>query len=218
MTGPIVFRADSICRSFGDRRVLNAATLWACGGAVTVLFGRNGSGKSTLLRIAAGLLPADQGVILFAGRAWPRPRLHQLARAGLFYLPDRDLLVRSMTVREHLAAVARWRGGAAGVESAIAELHLGPLLDRLPHALSRGEARRAEVAVALVRAPAVLLADEPLLGIAPLDVERIGRALRRLAAAGCAVAISGHHVAALLDIADAVTWLTAGTTHDLGRR
>jgi hypothetical protein len=96
----------------------------------------------------------------------------RVARAGLFYLPDRDLLVRSMTVREHLSIVAQRRRGAAHIEPAIDELDLGPLLDRLPHTLSRGEARRTEVAIALVRAPSVLLADEPLLGLAPIDVER----------------------------------------------
>jgi lipopolysaccharide export system ATP-binding protein len=215
MDADVVFRADSICKSYGARRILSSATLWARRGAVSVLFGRNGSGKSTLLRIAAGLLPADQGVILCRGQALTRPRLHRLAELGLFYLPERGLLVRNMTVRHHLTAVAQRYGGTDRLDL-LSELRLAPLLDRLPEALSGGERRRVEVALALVRQPLLLIADEPLMGIAPLDVELLGAGFRRLADGGCAVVLSGHEVPGLLDMADEVTWLSAGTTHGLG--
>jgi lipopolysaccharide export system ATP-binding protein len=216
MSGDIVFRADSICRSFGGRTVLNSATLWARSGRVGVLFGRNGSGKTTLFRIAAGLLSADQGVVLFRDRPWPRPRLHRLAGEGLFYLPERGLLVRNMSVRAHFDAVVHRFGNADALEAQLAELALHELLERAPDTLSGGERRRVEVALALVRSPVCLLADEPLMGIAPTDAELLVRAFRRLAARGCAVVVSGHEVESLLELADEVTWIVAGTTHGLG--
>lgn len=212
----IVFRADSITKSFGARRVLNAATLWARRGSVCALLGRNGSGKSTLFRIAAGLVRADQGVILFDGRALVRPRLYRLARRGVFVLPERDLLPRGETVGTLLRMVADRFAGTAAVATAVERLRLGELLDRMPYTLSGGELRRAEVAVATARAPRVLFADEPFMGIAPKDADIIAAALRQLAEDGCALVVSGHEVEQVLDIADEVVWITAGTTHSLG--
>jgi ABC-type lipopolysaccharide export system ATPase subunit len=76
--------------------------------------------------------------------------------------------------------------------------------------------RRAEVAVAVARNPVCLLADEPFAGIAPTDQARIARVLRRLRDRGCALVVTGHEVPEMLDIADEVVWMTAGTTHGLG--
>jgi ABC-type multidrug transport system ATPase subunit len=210
----IVFRADSICCTFGSRTVLNAATLWARRGCITVVLGRNGSGKSTLLRVAAGLQQPDQGVVIFAGHPHVRPRLCQLGLAGLFYVPERGLLMRNATVRAHFTALVRRFGGDPAPHLQL--LQLEDLLDRMPDSLSGGERRRAEVALALTRDPVCLLADEPLMGIAPRDAELLGAAFRTLAQRGCGVVVTGHEVATLLDFADEVIWLTAGTTHSLG--
>jgi ABC-type branched-subunit amino acid transport system ATPase component len=68
----------------------------------------------------------------------------------------------------------------------------------------------------VARKPDCLLADEPLQGLAPLDAELVGQALRSMARCGCAVIASGHEVPALLEVADEVVWQTAGTTHLLG--
>src|SRR5690606_17638757 len=88
---------DSIEKSFGRRRVVRAATVHVHAGRITALLGRNGCGKTTLLRIAAGEIARDGGCIDFLGRTVARPRLHQLAPAGLFYLPERGLLTGSAT-------------------------------------------------------------------------------------------------------------------------
>jgi lipopolysaccharide export system ATP-binding protein len=213
--GEIVFRADSICKAFGGREVLKAATLWVRGGQVAVLLGRNGSGKSTLLKAAVGLVRADAGVVLFAGGSHPRPRLHRLAADGLFYLPERGLLTRNLTVEAHFDAVARRFGSAPDAEQ-LAALRVEDLLGRKPDTLSGGERRRVEVALALARRPVCLLADEPFMGIAPLDAELLCTGLRALAAAGCGVVVSGHEVPVLLELADEVIWITSGTTHSLG--
>jgi ABC-type branched-subunit amino acid transport system ATPase component len=68
----------------------------------------------------------------------------------------------------------------------------------------------------MLREPRCLIADEPFFGIAPRDAERISASLRAMARAGCAVLITGHEVETLFETADAVIWLTAGTTHELG--
>jgi ABC-type multidrug transport system ATPase subunit len=95
-------------------------------------------------------------------------------------------------------------------------LRIGQCIDRKTHELSGGERRRAEVALALIRAPRCLVADEPLRGIDPNDRHVILGAMKELARSGCAVLLSGHEMADLLEVADAVTWVTSGTTYDLG--
>ncbi|WP_420128034.1 ATP-binding cassette domain-containing protein [Longimicrobium sp.] len=210
-----LFAADSIGKSFGSRTILKAASVWGREGTISVLFGRNGCGKSTLLKIGAGQLRADHGVVQFAGRAYLRPRLCELASRGLFYLPDRDLLSRRLTLAEQIRAV-EWRFGASRTAEVLERLEIGGLLDQTPLRLSGGERRRAEIAVAWIRAPRCLLADEPFAGIDPADAEVVAEAFRRMARQGCAIVITGHEVRQLLATADDIVWMSAGTTHGMG--
>lgn len=210
-----LFAADSIGKSFGTRTIMKAASVWAAEGRVTVLFGRNGCGKSTLLKIGAGLLRADHGIVQFDGRTYLRPRLPELASRGLFYLPDRDLLSRRLTVGDQIRGV-EWRFGGSRTAEVLERLGIGGLLDRTPPDLSGGERRRAEIAAAWISAPRCLLADEPFAGIDPADAEVIGEAFRGMAREGCAIVITGHEVRQLLDTADDIVWMVAGTTHGMG--
>jgi len=206
-----------------------------------VILGLNGTGKTTLIRCALGLIQPEYGTVRFRGRSTTRPRLFRLAREGLYYLPTERLLSRRSSLRgqmkasvrlsERYASLAHGGGGtdpsartgpAAGMDlfagtGPAATLGLSDLLDRSPHTFSGGEMRRAEIAVALARRPRCLVADEPLHGVGPKDAEIVSKALRDLADAGCAVIVTGHEVATLLDLADDVTWLTTGgSTHGLG--
>jgi ABC-type multidrug transport system ATPase subunit len=210
-----VLVADSIVKSFGGRRVLTSATLRAVPGELRVLFGRNGIGKSTLLKIAAGCLAPDGGAIHFAGSAYLSVNLTELAAAGLFYLPDHDLLSTAFTVGRQLEMFRLQFGGESVVEAAN-RMGIAAHLDKHPFQLSGGEQRRAELAAVLVRRPVCLLADEPYRGIAPKDAEALSRTFAELAAGGMAVVITGHEVPTLLDVADHVSWCTSGTTYELG--
>jgi lipopolysaccharide export system ATP-binding protein len=210
-----LYLADSFAHSFGSRQVLKAASLWAAEGRITVLFGRNGCGKSTLLKASVGLVRADQGVVHFAGRAYLRPRLAELAAHGLFYLPDRELLSRRLTLREQLRAV-EWRFGSSRTKQVLERLGIGGLLDQTALEISGGERRRAELAMAWIRNPRCLLADEPFAGINPSDIEVVAAALRELARDGCAIVVTGHEVRPMMSEADEVVWMAAGTTHGLG--
>lgn len=210
-----IFRADSITRTFGDRQVLKSASVWAWKGRITVLLGRNGCGKSTMLKIATGRLRGDQGATHYDGRVYLRPRLPVLARRGLFYLPSQDLLSTRLTVRQQIEAV-EWRFRTGRAEDVVDRLGIRRVLDQVGAELSGGERRRAEVALALVRHPKCLLADEPFAGINPSDAEVVAEALQALATAGCALVITGHEVRQLMAVADEVVWMVAGTTHGLG--
>lgn len=214
MTTPFLM-ADCVSKSYGARRVLSAGSLRAQSGQVRVLFGRNGIGKSTLLKIAAGIVRPDSGTVHLEGRFLLHPALPQLARAGVFYLPDHDMLSPSMTLGEQLRLFERRFGTRLALEAArLADVE--DLLEVRPPKLSGGELRRAEFALALARRPRCLLADEPFRGIAPLDHDRLSDILRGMAAEGCAVVVTGHEVTSLLAVAEHITWCTSGTTYELG--
>jgi ABC-type multidrug transport system ATPase subunit len=210
-----VLAAECVAKSFRGRRILSSASLRAEAGELLALVGRNGAGKSTLLKIAAGWIDADGGAVHVNGRAFLTVSLAMLAREGVFYLPDHDLLSSAFTVRTQLEMLRRQFDGDDPDEAA-AVMGIASVIDRHPQKLSGGELRRAEVAAALVRRPTCLLADEPYRGIAPVDYDTLTAAFRRLADGGCAVVFTGHEIETVLDAADRVVWCTDGTTYDLG--
>jgi ABC-type multidrug transport system ATPase subunit len=207
--------ADSIGKRFGDRRVLTSARLEAMAGELTVIAGKNGSGKSTLMKICAGVERADYGSVQFPGSRIGRARLHDNARRGLFFLPDRMIFLQSHTVRNQLQAMS-YRYNGLGVEEVGETLGIASALDQWPHELSGGELRRCEVALGVIRQPLCYIADEPLRGIDPKDRDFILDAFRMCADLGSAVLLSGHETGELLDQADSVVWVHAGSTSHLG--
>jgi ABC-type multidrug transport system ATPase subunit len=211
----MILCADSISRSFSGRRVLSSARLAVESGQVVGVLGRVGMGKSTLLRICAGVLDADSGWVEFAGRQYQRPRLSTLAARGLFYLGESDNLASALTVRQHFDLIEK-RFGSGDRALATESMKLEPFLDARVETLSGGEIRRAELALAMLRRPLCLLADEPFKSVDPIMCETLGNAFRHLANNGCAVVVTGHEVNALKPYLDSVVWVTSGTTYSLG--
>jgi ABC-type multidrug transport system ATPase subunit len=207
--------ADCIAKKFGDRWAMHSATLRATSGELRALLGRNGAGKSTLLRVAAGVVNPDAGNVRFNGIARERARLAMLAREGLCFVPDHDLLSNAFSIRRQLEFV-RSRDDSDGIDRVAERLTITPLLNARPFELSSGERRRAEAAFAMLRRPRCLLADEPLRNISPIDAEALLQVFVEMAKEGCAVVITGHEVPALLAAVHHVTWCTAGTTYEMG--
>ena len=210
-----VLRAEGIGKCFGRVEALKAASLWGEAGKVTTLLGLNGAGKTTLMKIAAGVLRPDYGVVSVFGDVRERHYLPHLARSGLMYLPQEQLVSPAYRVRDHVRALAT-TFGCDGVGEAMSEMRVEDLLDHRVKALSGGERMRVSLALALARAPKVLIADEPLVGLSPHDQEALGDSLRGLAASGTAVVTCGHDARVLLRISDVILWCVAGTTHHLG--
>jgi len=206
---------DSLGAAFRGRTVLKAASAWARKGEIAALLGRNGSGKTMLLKAALGMVPLNSGVVRYGEETYLKPTLHELARRGLFFLPDRGLLSRRRTLGWHLSSLRRQFPGECRSDL---PLPLSPdgLLDKKPWRMSGGEERRAGLTLAWARGSACLLADEPLAGLAPKDQERVAGTLRSLAEEGCAILLTGHDVVPLLALAHRVIWMTGGTTHVLG--
>lgn len=206
--------AQVVYKRFGTREILKGVYFRAEAGKVLALVGRNGSGKSTLLKILAGVLAKHEGRLAYFGQVVDRPRLGTLARSGLFYLPQADLLMPGLSVAAQLSCFGDLRSHAELLGPAA--LGIEPFLAKKPGQLSGGERRRCDLAAAIMRAPRCLLADEPFTGISPVDAEILLDGFRRMANAGCAVVISDHAVDWTLSAADEVCFLDGGACRLLG--
>jgi len=178
---------DAVVAGYGETVVLEDLGLALDEGESVSLIGRNGVGKSTLLATVMGHTTLHRGSIRSAGIELTRLAPHRRARAGLGYVPQEREVFASLTVLENLEVAAQpgERGGAQARRwSAAAVFELFPqLAERRANRgnqLSGGEQQMLSIGRALMGNPSVLLMDEPSEGLAPVIVEQLARALRRL--------------------------------------
>jgi len=188
---------------YGTQPVVRDLDIEVRPGEVVALLGPNGAGKTTTLRVLAGDLAPMSGEVRWLGGVGRAP-LHRRARQGLAYVGERAVFTR-LDVAENLR-VGR-------VEAARA-LELFPELEKRLRTgagmISGGEQQMLSLARALCRSPRLLLADELSLGLAPLVVERLLRAVREAADQGLGALLVEQHVRKVLDIADRVYVLRRG--------
>ena len=196
-----------LCAGYGDVPVLRGIDLSIPAGSITTLIGANGAGKTTLLRTISGIIPAEAGTIHYDGQDIVGMPPQDIVRAGLVQVPEGRRLFPDMTVLENLlvgssspAARAKRHGNLAVV------LELFPKVrDRrtqLAGTLSGGEQQMVAIARALMASPRLLLLDETSLGLAPIVVDEIFVAVRRLAAEGLTILVVEQNTALALEVAD----------------
>ena len=181
-------------------------------GQVVAVIGANGAGKSTLLETVAGLLPAERGRVVLDGADVTRLPAHRRLRAGIALVPEGRRLFPSLTVRENLlTGQYRKRPGPWDLP-AVFELFpwLPERSGQRAAALSGGEQQAVALARALLGNPRVLLLDELSLGLAPVVIAAVYRALPRIVAQGTAVLLVEQDVSLALRSADHVHCLLEG--------
>jgi len=176
---PELLSLERLSTGYGEAIVLQQVSLALEEGSSLALLGRNGMGKSTLLASIIGVTRWLGGSIRFGGRDITRLPPHQRALSGIGWVPQERNIFRSLTVEENLTAVARpgpWTPEKAfALFPRLAERRLN-----LGNRLSGGEQQMLAIARALVLNPRLILLDEPLEGLAPIIVEEVLAAMRRI--------------------------------------
>jgi branched-chain amino acid transport system ATP-binding protein len=196
-----------LCAGYGDVPVLRGIDLSIPAGSITALIGANGAGKTTLLRTISGIIPADAGTIHYDGQDIVGMPPQDIVRAGLVQVPEGRRLFSEMTVLENLLV-----GSSSPVARRKRDENLAMVLELFPKVgerkaqragtLSGGEQQMVAIARALMASPRLLLLDETSLGLAPIVVDEIFVAVRRLAAQGLTILVVEQNTALALEVAD----------------
>jgi branched-chain amino acid transport system ATP-binding protein len=196
-----------LCAGYGDVPVLRGIELSIAAGSITALIGANGAGKTTLLRTISGIIPTEAGTISYDGRDIVGMPPQDIVRAGLVQVPEGRRLFSEMTVFENLLV-----GSSSPVARPKRDENLAMVLELFPRVrerraqragtLSGGEQQMVAIARALMASPRLLLLDETSLGLAPIVVDEIFVAVRRLAAQGLTILVVEQNTALALEVAD----------------
>jgi ABC-2 type transport system ATP-binding protein len=214
MVSPLL-AVDRLTKSYGRTLALSDVSCSVRRGEVLGLIGPNGAGKTTLFECIAGVLPCDGGQIRFDGQPIAPPD-----RGGrVFYLPDGIAPWPSQTVRWALDfAVGFFGGDAAALPRVVERLELAPLLGSSIATLSKGQRKRALLAVGMLTPHPLLLCDEPFDGLDLRQTREIGAALREHAASGRTLFLSIHQIADAARMCDRFVLLSGGRVVGEGTR
>ena len=201
---------DNVRAGYGETVVLEDVRL-ALGASETVsIIGRNGVGKSTLLATIMGHTTLHGGRISLHGADISRLATYSRATAGLGYVPQEREIFPSLSLRENLEVAAR--PGSWTIETVFDLFpRLAERADNRGNQLSGGEQQMLAIGRALIGNPTVLLMDEPSEGLAPVIVEELARAVKRLTqAGGLATVLVEQNSRLALDIAPRVVVMDRG--------
>ena len=191
---------DAVTAGYGASVVLEDISLSLDEGDSLALLGRNGVGKTTLLVTLMGLTRVHRGALRWRGGDLRKRSTWQRAQGGIGWVPQERYMWPSLTIEEHLTAVAR-----PGHWTVRKVYDVFPRLDErrsnYGSQLSGGEQQMLAIARALVVNPALLLLDEPMEGLAPIIVQDLMKVLRTLLAeAGMAVVVVEQHAKLALSL------------------
>ena len=179
-----ILEVRNIKTFIGQFHILDGVSVDVPEGSITVLLGRNGAGKTTTLKSILGLTPPRTGQVVFNGREIQGRPAYRTAAQGIGYVPEHRAIFRDLSVAENLRIAERKSGDLARREEFIFALF--PDLKRLIKLsggnLSGGQQQMLAVARALVPENELLLIDEPSEGLAPVIIEQMMEAIRRLSA------------------------------------
>jgi ABC-2 type transport system ATP-binding protein len=212
---------ESVVKSFGGRRVLDAISFELRDREVLGLLGPNGAGKSTLVRTIMGRVLPDSGDVRIHGNLAPAG--DNAARAGVGVVPQEIALYPLLSPRENLLVFGRYYGlSGATLNAAIDEaLEWAGLSDRANEpskTFSGGMKRRLNMAAGVLHKPRVLLLDEPTVGVDPQSRERIYTMIEQLRADGVSLIYTTHYMEEVERLCDRIVIIDHGRVVGTGTK
>jgi len=208
---------DKVSKAFGGVTAVKNVSLTVEPGEILGVMGPNGSGKTTLFNLVSGALVPDSGEVLLLGERTNGLAPHQLCRRGLARTFQLVRPFLALTVLENvLVGLGYGREKLTGAPARVKAAELlnsvgleGPS-DRLANTLTVMDRKRLELARALATSPKLLLLDEFMAGLTPVETAAAIRLVRELQRDGLTVILVEHIVWALLDVSHRIVVLSAG--------
>jgi branched-chain amino acid transport system ATP-binding protein len=190
---------DNVYTAYDKADVLEGVSLRAEAGRITCLLGANGSGKTTLIRSILGLTPPRAGRIAFDDADISRLPTHRIVAAGIACIPEGRKVFPKLTAEENLRVGAYQESSETVTRARIAEIYdifprLAERRTQLAGTMSGGEQAMVSIGRGLMRAPKLLLIDEPSLGLSPLLVRENFSTIRKINERGITVFLVEQNV------------------------
>ncbi|HEX2835923.1 MAG TPA: ABC transporter ATP-binding protein [Thermoanaerobaculia bacterium] len=202
-----------LTKRYGDFTAVDRLSLTAAAGQIFGFLGPNGAGKTTTIRIVSGLSLPTSGTVRVNGIDVLEEPVR--AKAAMGYVPDRPYLYEKLTGRELLHFVADlyrrdWRECEPRAVSMLQMFGLGDWIDARIENLSHGMKQKLVIVSALVHDPAVLVIDEPMVGLDALAQRQVKQLFRRLADEGKTIFLTTHTLSVAEAVCDQIAIINRG--------
>jgi branched-chain amino acid transport system ATP-binding protein len=210
-----MLRLANVSAGYGSFQALFDVSLEVNAGETVAVIGPNGAGKTTLLRVVSRLIEPDAGEMTMEGRSLSRVPAHRVIGHGIAHVPENRRLFPRLTVEENLKMGAYLPSARKFFEERLKTVYA--LFPRMKErrgqpagTLSGGEQQMCAIGRALMSGPKLLLLDEPSAGLAPVVVQSIFEAVRRMIAEGYTVLIVEQNIRQVLKVASRAYLLETG--------
>ncbi|MGH2560092.1 MAG: ABC transporter ATP-binding protein [Thermomicrobiales bacterium] len=213
----MLLEVHQIAASYDGTPALHDVSFGVERGGVVAIIGSNGAGKTTMLRAVSGLLRLDGGTVTLADRRIDGMPAFRIAELGVAHVPEGRRLFSRLTVLENLLVGSYVKQAREGEQESIERVfaifpRLKERADQRAGTLSGGEQQMLAIGRGLMLRPALLMLDEPSLGIAPKLVDEIFSTVRDIARDGMTILLVEQNVREALELADHAYVLQTGRT------
>lgn len=204
-----MLHVNQLSKVYGKKKALHDVSFTVYPHQILGVFGPNGCGKSTLFRLIMGILTPTSGQVTFEGVTIEK------ARQRFGYMPEQRALLTDLTLRAHMTFIGQLRQMPSlqlhkRIEDLADRFHLTIALDQPIRKLSKGNQQKAQLMMAILDEPSVLILDEPFNGLDVSAREELSTELRKLAQNGTAILISSHLLEAVSGLCDSILVLSDG--------
>lgn len=203
----MLLKVNNFSAFYGEIQVIENVSLNVADGEIITIIGANAAGKSTLLKAISGLLPNTQGQVLFKNEEITSRLPHKRVESGMVHVPEGRRLFPEMTVLENLELGSYSKTSRPFRKETLESVfEMLPLLKERKHqlagSLSGGEQQLCAIGRGLMSKPALLMLDEPTLGLAPLMIKVIFNIVRNIRQLGTSILLVEQNAMRALEIAD----------------